>query len=287
MKTFIIRHWSYWEDFNLTESWIRSSEIKWLEIRDLIWDISDKQIQIVSSTAPRALQTTESIVKWLQINTEVNELKELWDDDRHIWNLDYCLEFIKLLPHHQVLIIITHFNLLFPVAKELGYEWEYKKLETLWSYFIDKSNKKDKKLEVTDEILEDSTEIEVKIPVWDLRVTKIIKTIASLQKDRWWPIKTKTLNWEDIVFFVPDIKPSGDPEASMRWEYDEKWFFPVIIKTDWERMLRRICDKKLEEWELSQEQINAYKNQMEWLKLLFQSVDSEINPDNWEITKIK
>ena len=109
------------------------------KIKKLILNISNTthQIQILSSTAPRASQTAENIVKWLWTNNKVHTLDSLWDDDINTENFQKILTFIKSLPPHLALIIVTHLPLAFPIAQWLWYKWKYKKLWKLWYYFFE------------------------------------------------------------------------------------------------------------------------------------------------------
>lgn len=137
-KVVILRHGHYnSSDWWLTESWEKYAINKWEELRKVIWEVSQSQIQILSSTAPRAVWTANWIKTWMWAEeTQIQLLEELWDDNSHYWNLDRVIDFINSLPPHLALIIITHLDFAWPLAKELWYKGKigYRDLSYLDSY---------------------------------------------------------------------------------------------------------------------------------------------------------
>lgn len=291
VQIIVARHWEYDQNLDLTEQWWNNSIELWVKIKELIWDVSSDSVAIVSSTAPRALQTAWKIKEWLWVDNEIFEIEELWDDDSHYWNLKIALQKISELPTHLVLIIISHLDLVFPIAKWLWYKWEKEKLGYLWKYVFDteqdSENDENKQFDdksqselinINDLNLENELEIEIKIPVWEWRVIGILKAIAEAQNQ-----KSQGLWDENIYFIMPYIKPSWDPEKSMKWVYDKEWFFPVIVKTDWESYLKELI------WniELEDEYKEKYVNQLVWLLAFIRSFDETINMDNLKIISSK
>jgi phosphohistidine phosphatase SixA len=291
VQIIVARHWEYGQNLDLTEQWENNSIELWLKIKELIWDVSADSVAIVSSTAPRASQTAQKVTEWLWVDTEVIKIKELWDDDNHLWNLEIALQKIRELPTYLVLIIISHLDLVFLIAKWLWYKWEKEKLGYLWKYVFNteqsSENDEDEQfnekfqselININDLNLDNALEIEIRIPVWKLRVIKIVQAIAKAQKEIW-----QWLLDENMYFIMPDIKPSWDPEKSMKWVYDEEWFFPVIVKTDWESYLEEVIWNSELEYEYKQK----YVNQLVWLLAFIRSFDETIDMDNLKIISSK
>lgn len=285
MTIVLLRHWYPWSDWNLTKEWEEEAEIKWKEVRNLIWEVSDKQIIILSSAAPRCLQSAKNFIEWLWGDTWINWVEELWDDDKHQGNIEHVLAIISQLPPHLVLIIFAHLSNIFPIALELWFEWSYEKIDYLWHLVINNPEKKDitdiKWFKLLDADLERPLEIEMKIPVWEKGVFEIDRIIKNLQKNSWDQIEFK-----DKMFFVPEIISLSEAKGSMTWTYINVLYFTVIIKTNWEKILKERNEVWFKNNEIPDWKLNNYVNQIEWLRQFFLYFDNTIKPDKWIITKI-
>lgn len=134
-KIIVLRHWPYWDDFNLTPEWIKRSKEKWEAIKEYIWRVQENYIRIISSTASRAIQTAENIASWMKLKSRwILTNEDLWYDDNHKGDLQKAIVFLNSLPKYLVLIIVTHLDFVYPISKSFWYKWRYEDLSTLWSY---------------------------------------------------------------------------------------------------------------------------------------------------------
>ena len=134
-KIIVLRHWPYRDDFNLTSEWIKRSKEKWEAIKEYIWKVKEDYIRIVSSTAPRAIQTAENIALWMKLKSrEILTNEDLWRDDHHKGDLQKAMIFLNELPKSLVLIIVTHLDFVYSISNSFWYEWRREELSTLWSY---------------------------------------------------------------------------------------------------------------------------------------------------------
>ena len=160
MTAIVLRHADY-NDIRLTEQWVKDSIEKWRKIRDLIWNVADTQISMLTSTAPRAEETGYNILKWLWApNSFMDVNPSLWKDIQHRWDLQASLRAIWELPPHAVLMVISHLDFVYDIAKELWYDWK----QLIWlecdtrvgeyyleGYTIENSIYRKKLLQITEE----------------------------------------------------------------------------------------------------------------------------------------
>lgn len=166
-KIIVLRHWPYWDDFNLTPEWIKRSKEKWEAIKVYIWRTQENYIRIISSTAPRAIQTAENIALWMKLKSRwILTNEDLWYDDNHKGDLQKAIIFLNSLPKYLVLIVVTHLDFVYPISKLFWYKWKYEDLSTLWSYTILKKDKTKKELDA-------EAEMDKRIIEWEKEAEKM------------------------------------------------------------------------------------------------------------------
>ncbi len=135
MTIYVVRHAEARDD-EITDKWIEQSIEKWRDFR-LITEWVKDEILILTSPKNRAKQTAENIKIWLENEAiDIKELQSLSDEDFNA-NLSIIIEIMKLR-RYQILILITHANYMYRVAKTLGYDrWPFPHEKYLEDYEID------------------------------------------------------------------------------------------------------------------------------------------------------
>lgn len=169
----------------------------------------------------------------------------------------------------------------FPLAQKLWYNWEYQELPYLWQFIIWNEDAKADNIKKPELNLEYPLELNIKIPVWNRRIFKIVEAISHLQKKM-------------IVYFFEYMKLKENNvcrswnyaelrcRKAMTWWYDKEGFFPVTVKTQWERFLK---DFRLKNWRLrnGRKWYGYLYKSIRMIKTIFLTFDNSINLDNWII----
>lgn len=123
----VVRHAPYESLHDIGEHGKVSAKRKWEELLQTM-GIRDNVAStlLVSSSAPRAIQTTEAIREGLGLTQDhpIHSSEHLFDDNTHLGDLTQAIAFIKQLPDSLFLVVVTHLDFVWPVAKELGLKTE-------------------------------------------------------------------------------------------------------------------------------------------------------------------
>lgn len=256
MKVTVLRHGDYDEDtLNLSEEgrqWAVEHGKKLVWELGISQDVSD--ILLVSSSAPRAYQTTEAIREGLglpQTHT-IHDSEFLWQDNEHEGKIDQALAFIDSLPSALFLIIVTHLNVVFPLSWKLGYKGEYHKPDHLeWPVFVTNKSIIKRSLWPVQSVSERDRDYEwygwryeFNIILDGRRVISLMEVFSRLksQKGTWQKIIDPT-DGEIYQFLVPYVCPSDDPEYSMSGWYDQDGIFPIVA------LFHTREERKTHEWD--------------------------------------
>jgi len=123
MTIYVVRHAEARLN-KLTEKGVEASKEKWNDIWIMLEGIKD-EVLILTSPENRAIETAENIRIWLKDESiEIKELDSLSDADVW-WEMKVFMDILKL-PQYPVLVLVTHANYMYEVAKALGYNrWPF------------------------------------------------------------------------------------------------------------------------------------------------------------------
>lgn len=242
----ILRHSDYANIDNIWDLARETSERKWRKLA-LELGISQKieSVIVVSSTAPRALQTAESLAQGLGIShaNPVHQSEYLFDDLKHKWDIELALAFIQSLPDALFIVIVTHADFVIPLSKRLGFEGKIsskildpihgypKYLEWITFQPSEQNEPKEDWLPESQELAWEAYS-EFEFSLWGRRTIEVVRSIASLQAQKWTWQKIKDLDGTEYQFLVPEILPNVDPEDAMNGTCDREWYFAIKVKFD-------------------------------------------------------
>ena len=105
-KLFVIRHGDYNDSLRLSEL---GKEQMTQVSEKILTRLNGHSMLMLSSTAPRAIDSANAISKVLLIDYEEHEM--LWDDDSHWGNLNESIKLINSKKNlADAILVVTHFD---------------------------------------------------------------------------------------------------------------------------------------------------------------------------------
>ena len=120
MTIYVVRHAEAFSD-KITKKWIEASKEKWRDIWMMLEWIKD-EVLILTSPKNRAIETAENIKIWLQNeDIKIKQLDSL-NDTYPDASLRVLIDIMEL-PKYPILVLVTHANYMYEVARVLWYSW--------------------------------------------------------------------------------------------------------------------------------------------------------------------